>query len=221
MKKWRLLNFEVNNGAMQMAIDEAIMEAIRLQKAPNTVRFYQIKPKILTIGCHQKSNEMKQTFVRRLTGGGAVMHDNDLTYAFVFAENSEFNNFEKSYFLVGDCLINGFRENNLAVEYSAQKHKKKSPYCCNNENYYDLVYRDKKVAGNALVQSRGVFLQQGVIFNLSVDCDFMKKMILGMEKQLLSLNIVLEEGDLTLFEKQLALEIAAEKYQTEAWNKKI
>ncbi|MFX1487821.1 MAG: biotin/lipoate A/B protein ligase family protein, partial [Promethearchaeota archaeon] len=94
MKMWRYIPIEVGTGFWNMALDEALLELAIDKKSPNTLRFYKWKPSTASIGRNQSlSNEIdveyskKKGFsiVRRITGGGAVFHDEkrEITYSII------------------------------------------------------------------------------------------------------------------------------------------
>lgn len=88
---YRLLRYSENNAVWNMAVDEAILEAHRLGLSPPTLRFYGWAPPAISFGYAQKVEpELIQHIiahgfevVRRPTGGRAVLHEGDLTYAFI------------------------------------------------------------------------------------------------------------------------------------------
>ncbi len=94
MDTWRSLPLEIRNGFWNMALDEAVLRKAIKKKVPNTLRFYKWKPSTASIGRNQSlRNEIDIEFVkergfnvvRRITGGGAVFHDEtrELTYSIV------------------------------------------------------------------------------------------------------------------------------------------
>ena len=96
MNNWRLLKLETNNAFMNMAIDEAILQARITGKVPNTLRFFRWKPSAVSIGRFQEiqkealiENCKKHgiDIVRRISGGGAVYHDyeGEITYSVTVA----------------------------------------------------------------------------------------------------------------------------------------
>ena len=100
MDTWRLLPLETNNAYMNMAIDEAILNARIAGQVPNTLRFYRWQPSAVSIGRNQNpENEVyldacKQLgvdVVRRISGGGTVYHDfeGEVTYS-VIAKTDRF-----------------------------------------------------------------------------------------------------------------------------------
>ena len=79
-----------------MAIDEAILWAVAEGKSPPTLRFYGWEPPCLSIGYSQsmegevdvdKCREVGVDFVRRPTGGRAILHADELTYSVVASQS--------------------------------------------------------------------------------------------------------------------------------------
>ncbi|MCK9910273.1 hypothetical protein MXD81_14100, partial [Microbacteriaceae bacterium K1510] len=96
MEQWRYILTEAMSPAMNMAVDEAILITHSEGKVPPTVRFYTWDPATLSIGYFQKSEKEIDLdavrhnglgFVRRPTGGRAVLHDKELTYSVIVSEN--------------------------------------------------------------------------------------------------------------------------------------
>src|SRR5207302_3764961 len=77
--------------ALNMAIDEAILECA----TEPTIRFYQWDHPALSFGYfgrYADAADETRDIVRRWTGGGIVLHGNDLTYAIVIpAGNAAFS----------------------------------------------------------------------------------------------------------------------------------
>ncbi|HPU76421.1 MAG TPA: hypothetical protein PLG65_09690, partial [Bacillota bacterium] len=89
---WRIINSPAADGATNMAIDESILEAVRQGQSPPTLRLYTWKPACLSIGRFQRVARsadwdalagLGYGFIRRPTGGRAVLHDDELTYAVI------------------------------------------------------------------------------------------------------------------------------------------
>ena len=89
---WRIINSPAADGATNMAIDESILETVRQGQSPPTLRLYTWKPACLSIGRFQRAARsvdrdalasLGYDFVRRPTGGRAVLHDDELTYAVI------------------------------------------------------------------------------------------------------------------------------------------
>jgi lipoyl(octanoyl) transferase len=86
---WRLVLTPPAPGAWNMAVDEAILEAVGRGEARPTLRLYAWAPPCLSLGYAQPvsdiSTEAVQTHgwqvVRRLTGGRAILHTDEITYS--------------------------------------------------------------------------------------------------------------------------------------------
>src|ERR1700676_2326901 len=92
---WLLLNSGRCDAAFNMALDEALLEAMpRLQRP--VLRFYGWTEPAATFGYFQKysdveSNTPLRPLIRRPTGGGIVPHDADWTYSAVFPPGHEWH----------------------------------------------------------------------------------------------------------------------------------
>ncbi|HID15534.1 MAG TPA: lipoate--protein ligase family protein, partial [Candidatus Atribacteria bacterium] len=97
MGEWRLICLNEFDAHMQMAIDEAMLILRSKNEIPNTLRFFVFKPSAITIGYFQSITEEVDldfcrkhgiSVVRRITGGGAVFHDEngEITYSLVVSE---------------------------------------------------------------------------------------------------------------------------------------
>ena len=88
---WRLIDTGAADGAWNMAVDEALLEAHRLGMAPPTLRLYRWSKPTLTLGYAQRLDGFDTAalaaagidVVRRHTGGRAVLHAGDFTYSMV------------------------------------------------------------------------------------------------------------------------------------------
>ena len=95
-EQWRLLQTGFANAYSNMAIDKAILVVNSEGNVPPTVRFYGWSPPAISIGYFQSLTEEVDIqacerfgvdYVRRITGGGAVFHEKELTYSIVVAES--------------------------------------------------------------------------------------------------------------------------------------
>jgi lipoyl(octanoyl) transferase len=87
---FRLIVHPKMEGRLDMAIDEALAEAVGRGESPPVFRLYGFSPATLSLGRFQKINGCWEpellraegvTLVRRPTGGHAVLHDSELTYS--------------------------------------------------------------------------------------------------------------------------------------------
>ena len=167
-EQWRLLQTGYNTASVNMAIDRAVLIANSEDKVPPTVRFFGWKPSAISIGYFQSLEEEVNLdnckrfgvdYVRRVTGGGAVFHEDELTYSIVIPESHPNvpKNIMQSYGRICGALIRGLK--NLGI---------KSDYVPIN----DIVASGKKISGNAQTRKNRTVLQHGTIL-LDVDVDKM------------------------------------------------
>ncbi len=106
-------------GAWNMAVDEVLLEGLGEKSPPKpTLRLYRWKPATLSLGYFQRYAD-RQTHppsltcpvVRRPSGGGAIVHDIELTYCLAIpAANRWVQHREQLYFLVHEAVARVLRE---------------------------------------------------------------------------------------------------------------
>jgi lipoate-protein ligase A len=247
MREFRLIKLRQDNGAMQMAIDEAILITRAKGLVQDTLRFYTWKPACITIGYFQslkkeinleKVKEYEIDIVRRYTGGGAVLHDKELTYSIVISENEVSENIEKSYSEICDFIIFGLNRLGIKAEFKPIN---------------DIIVGGKKISGSAQTRKFGFVLQHGtILFDLNLDKMFSvlkipdekikDKLISNAKERVTSLRnlgieispqelekilresfekkfgVKLVESDLSKEEIKLAEKLYREKYSKKEWN---
>lgn len=187
MDKWRLIISEPLKGAMNMAIDEAIMLAVSAGLAPPTIRFYQWSPAAITLGYFQSlqkeidlnaCQDAGVDVVRRLTGGRAVLHHRELTYSLVAPGNNcqVAGSVLQSYLAISRGLVAGLA--GLGIQAEITEGKKRSSHnasaaCFDTPSWYELAVGGKKVVGSAQTRRGGCLLQHGsVIVEMHTDLLF-------------------------------------------------
>lgn len=178
MNTWRYLPLQTNNAAMNMAIDEAILQARVADKVPNTLRFYRWQPSAVSIGRNQ--NPAEQVYldaaerlgvdvVRRPSGGGTVYHDfeGEVTYS-VIAKTSDLGTADITtvYTKIYGAITDALRLIGVPADFSSGDAK----------NCPNLTVAGKKISGSSQLITRGVVLQHGTILR-SFDCDQMFQLL--------------------------------------------
>jgi len=118
-KRWRLVHSGHLQGALNMAIDEAIMRVVAKGAAPPTLRFYGWDPPAISVGYFQNvAREVDRAacesvgvdLVRRPTGGRAVLHDVEVTYSLVVPEENPVipAGITESYRAISEGMVQGF-----------------------------------------------------------------------------------------------------------------
>lgn len=154
-----------------MAIDEAILDFHIQGEVPPTLRVYQWNPQALSLGYHQsiehdvdvaKCQEAGVDVIRRITGGGAVLHDRELTYSIVSAVNNGIpESITGSYRFLSQGLIACYKILGLDVELKPGRNKTRSAACFSVATFADLTYQGRKLAGSAQARRRNALLQHG------------------------------------------------------------
>jgi lipoate-protein ligase A len=172
-ENWRFLVTENNNAARNMAIDRAVLVANSEGKVIPTVRFFTWAPPAISIGYFQslseevninKCEDLGIDYVRRITGGGAVFHEDELTYSIIIPENHPQipKNIIESYGRICGAVIKGL--NNLGID---------SNYIPIN----DIISKGKKISGNAQTRKLKTVLQHGTVL-LDVDVEKMFSLLI-------------------------------------------
>ena len=168
---WRLIPHIEAPGKIQMAIDRYLVEQHQLGLMPATLRFYSWSPPAISLGYHQHQypdrwqNLIWQgnaiDLVRRPTGGRAVLHQGDLTYAVVTSGLS--GSRIQAYQQICEFLIQGWRSLGIQLHYgTAGRGYIHNPNCFGTATGADLILDDgTKLIGSAQLRRGGVILQHG------------------------------------------------------------
>lgn len=198
---WRLLTTGLHNGAKNMAIDEAIVEACSKGLVPPTIRFYGWQPAALSLGYFQHAaqevnfaacQERGIDVVRRLTGGRAVLHDKELTYSIIVSENYPGMpmTITASYRYLSQGLLLGLGKLGVkaamtkpVAAYGQRGKQPDSAACFDAPSYYELTVEQRKLIGSAQVRKYGVILQHGSILLDFAAADLTALLNLPYERQ--------------------------------------
>ncbi len=167
--KWRIIELEENGAYFNMAIDQAIMEEVKLGKSDPTIRFYRWKPSAVSIGRFQsmddevnvkRCTDLGISCVRRITGGGAVYHDynGEITYSIIGSEEYFPKGIRESYALICGWIVDAMANIGIKAEFAPIN---------------DIVVDGKKISGNAQTRRDGILLQHGtVLYKLGISTMF-------------------------------------------------
>ena len=169
MNSWLLLNSGKCDAAFNMALDEALLEALPRLKKP-VLRFYGWMEPAATFGYFQKYAEVVtatklRPLIRRPTGGGIVPHAADWTYSAVFPVGHEWHSLkaEESYRRIHDWLRLAFAELKVETELAPCCKKTLPGQCFVGHEKYDLLWRGNKIAGAAQRRNKLGLLIQGSV----------------------------------------------------------
>lgn len=201
------------SAAMNMAIDEALLE---MADRPS-IRFYRWDHPALTFGYFGKFADVKNfaghgDLVRRWTGGGIVLHGEDLTYALVIpsAEGMKPGSSRLVYAAVHEAISEALRRSGLGAELAQADATSDSEACFERPVIADVLVAGQKVAGAAHRRTRRGLLHQGSIQNIGI-FDTLASSIAGQ------LAMKVEERILDKPIMGCATQIAQSKYSTPEW----
>ena len=164
-----LLNSGKCDAAFNMALDEALLEAMPRLRVP-VLRFYGWTQPAATFGYFQKYAEVSaitplRPLIRRPTGGGIVPHDADWTYSAAFPPGHEWHSLkaEESYRRIHDWLRLAFAELEVTTELAPSCKKSLPGQCFVGHEKSDLLWHGQKVAGAAQRRNQLGLLIQGSI----------------------------------------------------------
>ena len=170
----RLLPYAASAPAVNMAVDEAVL---RLAPGP-TLRFYGWSPHAVSLGHFQRDEAallpLRRSglpIVRRMTGGGAIVHANEVTYSLHLPLDHPLLrdlSIEESYHVLHGPIVEGLRA--LGVPLAPRSEDPTSPppeasplLCFQRVSSLDLVVAGRKLVGSAQRRIRGRLLQHGSI----------------------------------------------------------
>lgn len=166
MEWLRVIDFAVGDPFYNMAVDEAIARCVGSGRRPPTLRLYGWSPSAVSIGYFQEVlEEVDLDFckskgvevVRRLTGGGAVIHTaGELTYSLIAEEGDPAvpKDIQESYARICAPIVAALRK--LGVDAAFRP-------------INDIEVQGRKVSGSAQTRRFGTVLQHGTLL---LDMDF-------------------------------------------------
>ena len=171
--KWRVIFDQAHDGATNMAIDHAIMEAVGADIMPPTLRLYAWNPPCLSLGYGQHFRDVDMAalqkngwdVVRRATGGKAILHTDELTYSIAFPKNAPIvaGGIVESYRRLSEALLLALNHLGAGVQSTSLEDAGKAtgPVCFEVPSNYEITAQGKKLIGSAQVRRRNAVLQHG------------------------------------------------------------
>lgn len=178
MQTWRLIVHEAGPADLNMAVDEALAQACRKGNSPPVLRFYHWKPAALSVGYFQdvakeinleRLRDRSLGLVRRISGGRAVLHDQELTYSLAAGTDNPLfpRDLRGTFAVIAEGLLAGLRELGVEAHLMAPGEKRRnytaSASCFNTALGFEIGASGKKLVGSAQRRWREGFLQHGSI----------------------------------------------------------
>lgn len=242
--KWRLIvhgalqpswNMAVDSALLHCTVEQPVLRLYRWQKPAITIGYFQDIEKEVNIELCRNDDVC---VIRRVTGGGAVFHHEEITYSIVHPLSGIFSKgIMDSYELIATAFVNALKKLGIAAEYSPIN---------------DILVAGKKISGSAQTRRGGKLLQHGTIL-VATDTDKMfsyltidPKKIKQEGKPVITLREILkdlsnesiyeqlmqaivssfketftiefEESDITPQEQDVAFDFERKYFSNEQWN---
>ena len=178
-KTWRLILDQKCDGYYNMAVDEAILLHYDSFRIP-TLRVYGWDKPFVSLGYNQNFREVLNSkreipFVRRITGGSAILHHKELTYSLV-CSLEDLNlpkGVKESYKTICSFLKHFYSRLGLKASFAkdltfknqktAKDLGKYKNFCFSNWQHFDLLIEGRKIGGNAQRRRKNIIFQHGSI----------------------------------------------------------
>jgi lipoate-protein ligase A len=171
--RWRTLVSQPADGVENMAVDEALLDRARAS-GECVIRIYEWTRPTLSFGRNQtarghydlaRARDLGVDFVRRQTGGRAVLHHRELTYS-VTAPANLLGSLRESYARVNRLLVAALRRLGVAASVAGRVGRPPAPGvapCFDTPGEGELVLGDRKLVGSAQWRDERALLQHGSI----------------------------------------------------------
>ncbi len=165
-----VIEAEPHDGAWNMAVDEALLEAA-VEHNECAVRVYKWSRATMSLGYFQKEIPRPTIpgadalpVVRRLSGGGAILHHHELTYSCAVPPKHPLSRVPgELYGLVHNAIIATLSLHGIDAHLRATEQRlEDEPFLCfGRADPTDVVYQRQKILGSAQRRRRGAILQHG------------------------------------------------------------
>jgi lipoate-protein ligase A len=160
-----------------MALDEAILEAVSRGESLPTLRLYAWEPPCISLGVAQSIDDVdlkrlrtkRWDLVRRSTGGRAILHTDELTYAVIAPIDNPHvaGGVLESYRHLSAGLVASLQHMGMSVEIEPEKQltedERGNPVCFQAPSAYEITVKQRKLLGSAQVRRRFGILQHGTL----------------------------------------------------------
>jgi lipoate-protein ligase A len=238
----RLIPTVACDGSMNMALDEVTLSSAEAGRA--SLRFYTWKAPTLSLGYFQREADRlahgpigELPFVRRASGGGAIVHDRELTYCLTVPAGSEWHARESWLCRFHRVIASALAEFGVAARavVCGQEKKLGEFLCFEHQTPGDLLVGSGKVVGSAQRRHRGALMQHGSILlehsihapelpgiadlsGVNVAADAFVAFAIEELKTASDWEFV--EEAMTSAEMEDAARLSKSKYRSDAWNRK-
>lgn len=161
-----------HSGAWNMAVDEFLLEAA-VHHDRCSMRWYQWERPTVSLGYFQNlatidaySELAGLPVVRRLSGGGAIVHDRELTYACALPASHPLAREPRAlYTRIHARIIEVLAEFGVPAEFRGERDAGRDGQflCFGRGDAFDVVMDGQKILGSAQRRRKGAVLQHGAL----------------------------------------------------------
>jgi len=174
MTHLRVIDDGPRSGVVNMTRDAELLARHDPEAAP-ILRLYRWSPPAVSLGYNQQPEDFDPEriaalgfdLVRRPTGGRAILHAQELTYAVIGASPSPLfgDSLHSTYQRINLALLAFLDGLGLAAEVSAGESRDQvtGPVCFQSAGQHEVKVGGRKLIGSAQRRAGGVFLQHGSI----------------------------------------------------------
>lgn len=178
MERWFLFDDGPAAGARNMAVDEYLLGKVERERIAPILRLYSFDPPAVTVGYHQGAGHGLDRdrigrdgvdVVRRFTGGRALLHDGELTYAVVAGtDRPPFDtHLQDSFLRISEALVLALRSMGVDARVSGGRPRHPSPDfqkpCLDSVSRHEITAGGRKIVASAQRRLKRSFLQHGSI----------------------------------------------------------
>ena len=173
----RVIRDDPCDGPANMARDELLLQRIGRGESPPTLRLYGWSTPTVSLGYFQRYRDFEELpppagalpVVRRQTGGGAILHDQELTYSLTLPVGHPLARppIARLYTAVHDAVVETVATWEIHAQPFGQPNRdrgSKGPFFCFARHYeVDIMIGPDKLAGSAQRRTSRSVLQHGSI----------------------------------------------------------
>jgi lipoate---protein ligase len=174
MAQLRIFHDGALTGEENMARDAEFLASHKPGDAP-ILRLYRWLPAAITIGYNQSFDDFEKAavsaegydLVRRPTGGRAILHADEITYAIIASSPGDLfgDTLHATYMKINEALLLFLKNIGINAEISGGESRAEagSLVCFKSAGHHEIRVAGRKIIGSAQRRTGGVFLQHGSI----------------------------------------------------------
>ncbi len=173
-EQWRIITDKPADGSWNMAVDRALLESAETNLCKPTLRLYGWDRPTLSTGYSQSVDDnIDMAYlerhdipkVQRPTGGGAILHGDEVTYAVIVPASSVYyGSLSEVYRFVAVAIRTVLASLGINADSEGEKFGVKHSTCCfASRTRHEIACKGRKIVGSAQRRLKHSALQHGSI----------------------------------------------------------